>query len=274
MDINMDLKIFAGFASPLITIFITFFLNKYFYNRPKLIAYYGNISAHKIPVNTGYGINIMLSKIEPCKSQLDIFFREKIPLLIKYQDKIFIYGFDYDGSTQLKISSNPEVYDHLHFNEEIFFLTYPTHQMYEAISANEAHTHFIYIHTHEIIVRNSGNLPAKNVKVGHQFLPDYNVMPKIAYEVADLPGGGKSINFPILVPKEQVTISYLYRPPRVWSEINRTVKSDEGFAKILEVIPTPTLKAWQKCAIYALLFIGCWSTIYMIIIFIAIIIIK
>src|SRR5262245_40950800 len=114
----MILKTFASFAAPIITIFIAFFLNKYFYNRPKLIAYYGTISAHKISVNIGYGINIMLSKIEPCKSRLDILFKDKIPLLIKYQDKIFIYGLDYAGNTQLKISSNPEVYGYFSFNEK------------------------------------------------------------------------------------------------------------------------------------------------------------
>src|ERR1700722_14066673 len=103
----------------------------------------------------------MLSKIEPCKSQLDSLFKNKIPLLIKYQDKIFIYGLDYTGNTQLKISSNPEVYN-FSFNEEPFFISYPTSQVYEAISANEAHNNFCFIRTHEIIIRNSGNLPAKN----------------------------------------------------------------------------------------------------------------
>lgn len=55
----MASKIFATFAAPTITAIIAFILNKYIQNKPKLIAYYGHISSHKIPVETGYQINSM-----------------------------------------------------------------------------------------------------------------------------------------------------------------------------------------------------------------------
>lgn len=175
----MDWKVFATFLAPLITAFIAFILNKFFQNKPKLIAYYGHISVHKVTPPDSGSLNI---------------------------------------------------------------------------------------HTHAVVVRNTGKLPAKNVRVGHNFLPDYNVMPSTMYEVLKIPGGGEEISFPILVPNEQITISYLYFPPITYSQINTYVKSDEGLAKVINVIPTPSLSPAQKFLAYILLFIGCSTVIYLLII--------
>lgn len=97
----MSLQIFATFSAPLITIIIGFWLNKYFQNKPKLIAYYGAISSHKIQTFTGYAINIIELTENLDKSQLDISLRDKIPLLIKNQKNVSIYGLDDFGNTKL-----------------------------------------------------------------------------------------------------------------------------------------------------------------------------
>jgi len=44
----MNWNLFAVFAAPIITTALTFILNKFFYNSPRLIAYYGHISEFKI----------------------------------------------------------------------------------------------------------------------------------------------------------------------------------------------------------------------------------
>ena len=123
------------------------------------------------------------------------------------------------------------------------------------------------VHTHAVVIRNSGKLPAKNVRVGHNILPDYNVIPNTKYETSKLPGGGKEISFPILLPNEQITISYLYFPPAIYTDINTYVKSDEGLAKVIQVIHTQSLGTWQKGIVYVLLFIGCSTAIYLAMIF-------
>lgn len=113
------------------------------------------------------------------------------------------------------------------------------------------------IHTHAIVIRNAGRMAAKNVRVGHHVFPDLSttVNPPIEYQKKETDGGLELI-FPILVPQEQITISYLYFPPITFGNINTYVKSDEGYAKILNVIPTPKLPGWLEILLYIVLFIG------------------
>lgn len=173
----MDWNIFIPLIAAIITVFLGFFLDKFFYNRPRLVAYYSSISAFKV----------------------------KSP----------------DGS-----SSD--------------------------------------VGTHTVVVRNTGKLSAKNVRLGHVFLPpNYTVSPTIRYEILDMLSGCKEIVIPILVPNEQVTISYLYFPPITVRETNTYVKSDEGFARIVNFIPSPNLLGWQKVFLYVLLFFGCSTVIYL-----------
>ena len=121
------------------------------------------------------------------------------------------------------------------------------------------------VHTHAIVVRNAGNRPAKNVRVGHAVLPpNFKVLPIINHHVEDLPGGGKEIVFPNLVPKKQVTISYLYSPPLTWNQINTHVESDEGAARVIEVLPTPRIPKWLQNLILFLILTGATAVIYII----------
>jgi hypothetical protein len=76
-------------------------------------------------------------------------------------------------------------------------------------------------------------------------------------------GGGAEIVIPKLVPSEQVSISYLYFPPLLWSQIHAYTKSDEGFAKIINVLPTPQLPKWIANLIWLLVFIGVVSLLYL-----------
>jgi len=118
------------------------------------------------------------------------------------------------------------------------------------------------VYTHSVVLRNAGSRPATNVRLEHPILPDFNVLPDIEHEVRDLPGGGREIVFPVLVPKEQVTISYLYFPPTVWNQINGGIKSDAGHAKVLNVLPTQQYPAWFNRIAASLMIIGLIAVLY------------
>jgi hypothetical protein len=92
-----------------------------------------------------------------------------------------------------------------------------------------------------------------------------SVFPSIAYNRQALLGGGEELVFPIIVPKQQVTISYLYFPPVTYNMINAHVSSDEGLARVLSVMPTPQVRPWVRRGSWVLMFIGAVSLVYAII---------
>ena len=101
------------------------------------------------------------------------------------------------------------------------------------------------VFTHSIIVKNIGGKSATNVRIGHLSLPDnINILPTVPYEIVNTPDGGTEIVIPILVPGEQITVSYLYFPPMVMTDINSYTKHDGGFAKNFHALPTPQPPRW------------------------------
>ena len=115
----------------------------------------------------------------------------------------------------------------------------------------------VVVHTHAIVVRNAGRKAATNVRLSHAVLPlNITVYPSVQYSIERNPEGAGEIVFAVLVPKEQVTVSYLYFPPLLWSQINVNTKSDEGFAKIINVIPMPQPNRAVIGGIWALMFVG------------------
>jgi hypothetical protein len=122
------------------------------------------------------------------------------------------------------------------------------------------------IHTHAIVIRNTGRETANNVRIGHNVLPEnYHLFPSVPHSIEHIEGGGAEIVIPKLVPGEQITISYLYLPPLLFSQIHAYTKSDEGFAKIINVLPTPQLSKWAVRLLWVLIFIGVVSLIYLVI---------
>lgn len=121
----------------------------------------------------------------------------------------------------------------------------------------------IQIHTHSVVVRNSGRKTATNVRVGHIFLPDFNVFPPVKHDVEYFASGAADIVFPTLVPKEQVTIGYVYFPPVIFNQINTNVKSDEAIARVLDVLPTPQPARWLVRVAWMLAFVGFVTVLYL-----------
>jgi hypothetical protein len=120
------------------------------------------------------------------------------------------------------------------------------------------------IHTHAIVVRNAGRETANNVRIGHHVLPEqYQLYPAVPHTVERDPNGVAEIVISKMVPAEQVTVSYLYSPPLLWSQIHAYTKSDEGFARVLNVLPTPQLPKWALNILRVILFAGVVSLLYL-----------
>ena len=83
-------------------------------------------------------------------------------------------------------------------------------QQAQGVTQTQAQAQGIRVHTHTFVIRNAGRRPAHNVRLGHTQLPNFSVYPSVPYTINALPEGGSEIVFPILVPNELITITYLY----------------------------------------------------------------
>lgn len=120
----------------------------------------------------------------------------------------------------------------------------------------------IDVFSHSIVLRNAGRKAATNVRVTHSTLPDFNVFPALAYSVNQLPGGGKEIVFPKMVPGEQLTVSYLYFPPLTYTGVNFGIRSDEGFAREIPVLLQRQYPKWFNYSVAICLLAGMVTIVY------------
>jgi len=120
-----------------------------------------------------------------------------------------------------------------------------------------------WAHIHSVVVRNNGREAATDVRLGHSaWPPNYSVYPPTQHTVVNLPGGTTEIVVPVLVPGEQITVTYLYYPPVVVGQVNTYVKHAKGFAKVLNVLPTPQAAPWVLWAYRILMSLGLITVIY------------
>lgn len=126
------------------------------------------------------------------------------------------------------------------------------------------------IHTHAIVIRNSGEKTATNVRVGHHTLPrDITIYPNAGATTHRNPDNSGEILFPTLVSGEQVTISYLYFPPLFWNQIHAYTKCDEGGVENVTVLPTPQPPKWAAALALALMIAGAVGIVYVLITWLA-----
>lgn len=115
------------------------------------------------------------------------------------------------------------------------------------------------IHTHTVVLLNAGKKSAFNVCVPHGVpmnLLNVQVGQNVHFTTETNPAGNFSLLFPSLAPREQITISYLYQEPLVWSQISGHPKSDDGLADIVHAIPAPRPNRALIWGTFALAFIG------------------
>jgi hypothetical protein len=120
------------------------------------------------------------------------------------------------------------------------------------------------VFTHSVVIRNAGRRPATDVRVSHGvFPPNVTVFPPIEYRTVKIPDGAVDLVIPILVPGQQITISYLYYPPVLYSQVNTSVRSTDGFAQIVNVLPTVPPATWLRRARIVLTVVGAIATAYL-----------
>ena len=118
------------------------------------------------------------------------------------------------------------------------------------------------VNTHSIVIRNAGRWPAKNVRLSHSYLPNFNIFPPVKHQVEDVPNTGQDILIPTIVPGEEITISYLYYPPYTYDRINAGVKFDEGFAKPILVLLQQQYPRWLRRIALGLMLTGVSTLAY------------
>lgn len=119
------------------------------------------------------------------------------------------------------------------------------------------------VHTHTIVVMNTGKKTAHNVRIDHPYFPlSYVLTPPKNHMVTHGQGTSAEICIPVLVPNEQISISYLYFPPVTWSQISGWVKCDEGMAKAIQVIPSTPPPKPVLWLLWALTFVGASTVMY------------
>jgi hypothetical protein len=123
------------------------------------------------------------------------------------------------------------------------------------------------VNTHSVVIRNAGRIGAHNVHVPHRGMLNaanihISIDPHLAHKVQGLPNGTEEILFPVLPPQFQVTVSYLYFPPLVFSQINAPIYSDEGPARVINVLPQAQWPRWLLAVLWGLVFIGAVAVVY------------
>lgn len=119
------------------------------------------------------------------------------------------------------------------------------------------------VHTHTIVVKNTGKKTAHHVRIDHAiFPPSYVLTPPVNHKLSLGQGKSAEICIPVLVPNEQVSISYLYFPPLTWHQINGWVKSDEGMAKVIQGMPRSPPPWPVQVLLVLLMFLGASTVMY------------
>ncbi len=119
--------------------------------------------------------------------------------------------------------------------------------------------------TFSLVLRNAGTRATENVRIGHHWLPpNVNINPSIPHKIDNSPPGtAAEVQIDRLVPAQQVTISYL-----VWGAVQVTnvisyVNSDDGEARVLNVLPTPQLPRWLLRMLWFLIVVGVVTVLYL-----------
>ncbi|HXN22853.1 MAG TPA: hypothetical protein VOA41_08950 [Candidatus Dormibacteraeota bacterium] len=122
----------------------------------------------------------------------------------------------------------------------------------------------IVVNAHSVILYNAGRKAATNVRLRHLVLPDFTIFPGVLYSVENLPTGEREIVIPTLVPKEQITVSYLYFPPVTYEQVNAGIRFDEGFAQAIPVLLQRRYPKWFNFLVGSLMLIGVLTVLHIV----------
>ncbi len=121
----------------------------------------------------------------------------------------------------------------------------------------------IHVNTHTVVLRNAGRRPATNVRLTHAApLPLFSIWPPIVHSVEALPNGSQDIAIPTLIPGQQITIHYLYEPPRTFDQIHQGIKCDQGFAHAITVLLQRQYPRWAQILAQFVFLVGVGAITY------------
>ena len=136
---------------------------------------------------------------------------------------------------------------------------YTSHQQYVTLTPTQGQAPLPPIGSFTLFLWNQGKAPAKEVFVGHYWLPAHNVYPDIPRTIDDLPGGGKAIHFSTVPPKTLISISYLHFGVHPLEQILSYVGSEEGGAKRVPVLLQRLWPGWWNKTVVAIFLVGLWT---------------
>ena len=121
------------------------------------------------------------------------------------------------------------------------------------------------IFTHSIVISNSGSLPANNVRIHHKNLPKLvQIKPSTNFKIEELNDGTKNILIEKIIAGESISVSYLYKSEETDHNVPISIKSDEGYAKHINMLPQQQYsKKVQNFAAFLIL-LGSIATLYFI----------
>ena len=142
--------------------------------------------------------------------------------------------------------------DLIYYRSNAQWVTLPPQQGQPAIPPIGTFTLFLW---------NQGRAPARNVHIGHFWLPANNVYPDIPRDIVKTPGGGIALRFPIVPPRTLVSISYLFFGVHTLETILSYVGSEDGPGKHIPVMLQRVFPKWALVVIQILFFAGLWVAI-------------
>lgn len=140
-------------------------------------------------------------------------------------------------------------------------ICYTSHQQYVTIPPASGQQPLQPIGTFTLFLWNQGKAPAREVHVGHFWLPAHNVYPDIPRETNNTPGGGKAIRFPLVPPKTLISISYLHFGISPVEQIISYIGSEEGGAKRVPVLLQRIWPGWWNKSVVVIFFMGVWTVL-------------
>jgi hypothetical protein len=115
--------------------------------------------------------------------------------------------------------------------------------------------------TFTLFIWNAGRAPAKEVQIGHHWLPANNMYPDLPRDIVQTPGGGFMIKIPSIPPKTVLSVSYLFHGYWTAEQIISYVNWEHGTAKKIPVMLQRIWPKWYRTLLWVLIFAGVWVAI-------------
>lgn len=138
---------------------------------------------------------------------------------------------------------------------------YYSHPQWVTLPAQPGQQQMPAVGTFTLFLWNQGKAPAREVHIGHTWLPASNVFPDIPREIRQTPGGTYALRFPTFPARTLVSISYLYFGPLTVDQIISYVGSEDGTAKHIPVMLQRIWPKWIFRGSQVMFVLGLWVAV-------------